>query len=456
MPEIKEWDFILADEGWDFSEGKSHNVWGTVPFPEELLNYINENKDRLFILYDAISGEKKIAHNNRTSVWTAYDEHIYKKYGKVLKRELPRISATFKSCFTPYSAAFENIGMKIAMAMNMPTSYNYIVKFSPEDCPAIINNYTNPELKNKLMPYGIISIDFLQNKEIEPIYQKTTRKNKNGEWEELEEIISISGDKLIPFATAVQRYRSSPESADDDKNLIENWINSVDRLAKKELQGCPREDINKKISKVHSRIIRSFLLREFLGDCDYTAYNSGIVLNEGTMQLRFAPNHDFGECFNALIKNFFAPENPNEVYGMPKHVFESLPEQVKTTVMQTYKPKPKLPITEIATQWASSTSERNFYYALENFPEASAEFFESLDHIAQSGAIEQIIDEFAEITYNGEPLLKEQEREALKTYLEYRLTFMCELYVKFLESHKQKPHSTVIERNKHEDYHEFA
>ena len=56
MPEIKEWDFILADEGWDFSEGKSHNVWGTVPFPEELLNYMNENKDRLFILYDAISG----------------------------------------------------------------------------------------------------------------------------------------------------------------------------------------------------------------------------------------------------------------------------------------------------------------------------------------------------------------------------------------------------------------
>ena len=58
MSEIKELDIVLSDEGWDKSGGKSYNVWGDVPFPEELLDYINNYHDTPPYIFDALTGKK--------------------------------------------------------------------------------------------------------------------------------------------------------------------------------------------------------------------------------------------------------------------------------------------------------------------------------------------------------------------------------------------------------------
>ena len=87
---------------------------------------------------------------------------------------------------------------------------------------------------------------------------------------------------------------------------------------------------------------------------------------------------------------------------------------------------------EIATSWASASSEENFYYVLNNFPNASREFFESVDQFLQKGNIDKIIDKYTQLTCNGVPLLTQEEAELFKEYLYERVSHFCELYTKFL------------------------
>ena len=340
MAEIKKLDMDLEIVGWDRSGGRSLNVWGRVPFPKEL--------------YDLIKINEK--HGRKASIWTAYDSALYGKNAYTLE-ELPRISATYKSCFEKYSAVVENMGMRIAAALDMPTSYNYIVAFNPEDYPKVISNYPNPEKKLKeLQPFGIVSIDFLQNQRTKPIVTKTDYE-VDGETKEIDSIREFEKDILITFDDALRKYNFSGAYTNTDNrgNLIENWISVVDEMAKVELKGCPRETINKTISNIHSRIARAFLLREFLGDCDFTAYNGGIVYNPATKKMRYAPNHDYGEVCNPLVaKKLSKPID--SLCGMTQEAFDQLPDAVKQAIIRGQQKKNNATIPEIAQEFASSTS----------------------------------------------------------------------------------------------------
>ena len=124
-------------EGWGHSGGRSMNIWGQVPSKNLPLDEINN----------------AIKQGNKSCVWTCYDNKIYgntDENGKILpitEQDLPRtISATFKPCYAKYSAIAENLGMRIAMALDLPTSYNYIVEFNPKNPKYKDFSYFYPEV----------------------------------------------------------------------------------------------------------------------------------------------------------------------------------------------------------------------------------------------------------------------------------------------------------------------
>lgn len=445
MAEIKKLDIILSDEGWDDYGGQSLNVWGTVPFPKELLSHLNKVKNSTQYLYDSTTGKKITKTTKKASVWTAFDSYIYSRTDKIQPEELPRISATFKSCFSKYSAVCENIGMRIAMALDMPTSYNYIVKFNPSEHPKIINNYPNFEKKKLLQPYGIVSIDFLQLEKTIPAITSSEMLDEKGNPFEIPSINNLSGDQLISFEDALRKYGITANNSDGKENLVENWIKALDKIIEKEFADTPRETINKTLSKIHSRIARSFLTKDSLtGDCDFTAYNGGIVVNLATETIRYAPNHDFGECFNGLIKNIIAYD---PYHGMTLEQVNNLPEPIKTKMIEAAKKSGNKSLREVARSWASLSSEENFYYIIKNFPNASEEFFESLDLLIQNGSIDKIIDKYPTMTCNGVPLLTQKEADLFKEYLYERASFISELYIDFLNKSHSKIHQIVYDNS---------
>lgn len=122
ITDIEELNIRLMDVGWDKSEGKSKNVWGDVAVPQELLSYAQEYVK---------------AKNRRPSIWTCYDDFLYTKDSEgnwhVTPENLPSgISATFKCSRNRFSPIVENMSMRIAVALDLPTSYNFLVKYTPE------------------------------------------------------------------------------------------------------------------------------------------------------------------------------------------------------------------------------------------------------------------------------------------------------------------------------------
>lgn len=428
MTEIKKLEFDTDVEGAENSGGQSCNFWGRIQFPEELLAHINKHRKTEFLEWDSKAQCTIVLKNQKSPVWTAHDQTIYANEPETITtNDLPPISATFKSCFRPYSAVAENMGMKIALALGQPTSYNYLVSFNPEEYPEIVKNYPSVEKLSKLQPYGIVSIDFLQAQHGLEKWTKADHKTFQGETE-IDSVDNLAKDELLSMEDVYQhlgiRFADSEEG-----NYIENWIDVVDEFARDVLKGQPRERVNKTIDKMHSRIARSFLLREFLGDCDFTARNTGLVYNDELGQLNYAPNHDFGEALNPVIENLFTKKD--KYFGMSEEVFNSLPEPIREKLI-SQKPKEKT-VEEVAIQPASASSEQNLKYVIDNFPEACKEFFENLDYMISTGEIDKIVDSYAGLTCNGKELLTQEERITIKEFLEIRANYMCERYVEAMQ-----------------------
>lgn len=456
MSEIKKLNIDLQVEGWDKSGGKSFNVWGLVDFPADLLKYIMDYKKQTFYTYDPKTGKKTKQTGKRAPVWTAFDKFLYHDYPDKPRTEdtLPKISATFKSAFDhKFSPIVENMGMRIAMELDMPTSYNYIVSFDPEQYPQIIKNYPRIEIKNDLQPIGIVSLDFLQARytEAQPNGQsRYTPKDEKGQpigdEYDVDAFIHFDGDELITFEDALKISHMSINKLAGEENYIEKWIDVVDTLAREQYKHLPREELNKMIDGIHSRIARSFLLKDILlGDSDFTAYNGGIVANKHKM--RYAATHDYGDICNSLITeviNFKA----DPYCGMTKESFELLPPSVQEAikVQQAKNPQRAKTVKEAACFWASAASEQNFYYVLRNFPDACAEFFANVDKIMQKNKINNIVDSYTKMTCNGHPLLTKEEANMFKEYFYERISHFCELYVDFLnKGHQKIPHSPDID-----------
>ena len=57
--------------------------------------------------------------------------------------------------------------MRIAVALDMPTSYNYLVKFDKNKYPQILKNFQSESSVEKVRDIGAVSLDFLQVVELD-------------------------------------------------------------------------------------------------------------------------------------------------------------------------------------------------------------------------------------------------------------------------------------------------
>ncbi len=376
---IKPLEINLDVIGWDYSGGKSKNVWGQVPISNLPLEEINN----------------AIAKNKKSCIWTCYDDAIYIKdeNGNLLPcdlKNLPKtISATFKPTYDKFSAVAENLGMKIAVALDLPTSYNYIVKFEKEKHPKILDHIMTDLNASSIQPYGVVSIDFLK-----PI------ETKEGD---------IVGENLNSFADVLRL--SLMLSRQSNNTLVEKWINSVDVYIRETYADLPPELLNKQIRRINSRIARSYILREFLGDCDFTELNSGIV------SLNYAPNHDYGESFNSLIRTkFFEP--PDE------KILKEILKWDPTYLEKKYKIKEETLVESIAQRYAQDTSEQNIKYIVKNYPKEANEVLSGLITAIKNDTFTTLVDEYT-VNEDGEkPLLSQEEAKMFKIYLNTRAGWM--------------------------------
>ncbi len=422
---------IENTKGWDLSGGKSYNVWGQVPIPKEILTIANKAKSRSKKLIKLLD-----LHEFKMfppSIWTAFDKILYADDTPVEELDLPStISATFKSCFGEYSAVVENMCMRIAFALDLPTSYNYIVKFDPEQYPKIVQNYPNQSIKSKLSKLGIVSIDFLQPAKGEATTEEFEEIDENGKIIKVKYYDDQAGDILIPFDDIVTKVVGNNRLS-GDQNLIENWIKSVDLFVEQELSHLPRERINKIIHKVHSRIARSFLLKEYCGDCDNTSYNASVVYNKSKGKLEYGPNHDFGDGFNKLIKSKI---NPSQT--MSQEDIDRLPQNIKEKLIERLSKERSESVACIARQFAVfKASEQNFNYILEHFPESAKEFFKNVQKCVNNKTFEKIVNSYTAFTCDGKQLLTRQEADIFIEYLQERSTWMMEMYYSFLKQTNQ-------------------
>jgi len=240
---------------------------------------------------------------------------------------------------------------------------------------------------------------------------------------------NYSGDELVLFSESIGFARRN-DLLSGTNFSIKNWILGVDALAQKYVAEFPPELLQEQLKKINSRIVRSYLLREFLGDCDYTDLNSGFVINRDAQTIRYAPNFDYGESFNALIKtklDYLPSEKEIEA------ILKWQPDYVEKK-----KERAKTPISSIAQTFASDSSSANLRFVFENYPEEAREFLKNLNEVAKSGVFNEIVDSYQHMTNNGKPLLNVEEAGMFKEYIKCRTEWINVIASHYLDNNKKE------------------
>lgn len=418
ITDIEELDIRLMDVGWDVSGGKSRNVWGNVALPKEFLSYAEEYVK---------------AKNRRPSIWTAYDDALYTRDENgtwhVTPENLPStISATFKCSRNRFSPIVENMAMRIAVALDLPTSYNFLVKYTPE-LHEKITKHINPAgaTEGIINEYGVVSVDMLQG----------YVTGKGGYSDNPDSIDTTIGDQLVSFSDSERIIRNGfPQSSDD--GLVENWMKSVRNFSSSYLANVPEAKQEECLAKINSRIARSTLLRTFLGDCDFTALNSGYIYNANKNSLKYAPNFDYGEAFTSLrvakLEGFHFDEKDL------KFILEHQPNYLE---MKKYEQSKS--IREIAQTYESGTSEENLKYISTHFEDDILEFLMSLNQAVEDNVISDIIYSYAQKNEFGDQLITIEEAQMFDEYLTERANWISFVIIKnIMEAEPEKFISKII------------
>ena len=410
--DIDDLDIDLDVDGWEVSGGRSNNVWGQVPTKHLPIKQINE----------------AISKGKRSCIWTCYDQEIYKKnkdgkFERLTLDKLPKtISATFKPCFKKYDAVCENLGMQFAMILDLPTSFNYIVKFDSEKYHQVIENF-HGESEKKVQALGIVSIDFLQDLQLaSPKMIEKRIKTENGfEW--IETTTDHHGDVLVSFDESIAVSRIHHDMSGSDY-LLKNWMRSLTNIAEMIGEKIPQDKLESQLKQIKSRIARSFLLREFLGDCDFTQYNSGFIVNYDAQTIRYAPNFDYGESFNKLVKTKldFMP-NQEELEFVRKFDPKLAESMVAKKLEQS-----QIPIADLAMEYSSDASQENLEYVIKNFPTEVTEFMKHLKEAKNENAFNKVIDQMTETSEDGIQPLSKEDGEIFKEYVSKRIEWFEKIY----------------------------
>ena len=91
-------------------------------------------------------------------------------------------------------------------------------------------------------------------------------KTENGfEW--IEKTVNHSGDELVSFEESINMTRAS-EQLSGSNFLLKNWLKGLTHIAEIVASDFPKDKLERQIKEIQSSVAKSFLLREFLGDCD--------------------------------------------------------------------------------------------------------------------------------------------------------------------------------------------
>ncbi len=402
--EVQDLEINLKIKGWDESGGRSQNVWGQVP-----------TKNLPFNIF-----KKAVLAGRKAPIWTCLDESIYEQIeetGDVKAESLPKtISATFKPSFSKYSAIAENMAMRIAVALDMPTSYNYLVRFDPKKYPEILSNFKLTNSVKDLQPLGVVSVDFLKAEPLAtPAEEEIRVRNSEGRFEWIKTDRNYTGEDLVLFIDNINEMKYNQQISGDNL-LAKNWFKSMELLARHCDSGIAEGDINGRLKRIKSRMARSILLREFLSDCDYTDRNSGLVVNREKKYLNYAPNFDYGESFNGMIKTKLDYLPPEEELAVILKFDKGFIEKKKRMS--------EIPMQELAKRFSSDVGEQNVEFVVKNFPEDTKEFLDSLQRVMKNNTINTIVDSYTDMTMDGVPILSKQDAEVFKDYINCRANWI--------------------------------
>ncbi len=404
MKKIEDLEIDLGVDGWRLSGGRSNNVWGQVPTKNLPFDQINS----------------AIRQGKRSPVFTCYDSVIYAtdstgKMREISEKDLPKtISATFKPTFTRTGALCENLGMRISAALGIPTSFNYVVRFDPEKFSSVINNFQESNLEKRVQPYGIVSVDFLEDETLpqEKKIEKRVKTENGFEW--IEKTVNHTGDELVSFEESINMTRAS-EQLSGSNFLLKNWLKGLTHIAEIVASDFPKDKLESQIKEIQSSVAKSFLLREFLGDCDFTSLNSGFVVNHDLYKIQYAPNFDFGECFNKLVKTKidYLPD-PSELENLQR-----IDPALAIKMIEKKYQQRDIPTSMLAAEFSNDEGEQNLKFVMENFPNESKEFLKNVQKALDDKTLDNIVNSYT-IKNSQTPLLSEDEAAMFKDYLHAR------------------------------------
>ena len=413
---VQELNIQLYDVGWDYSGGKSRNVWGFVKFPEDLKTYIAEYVEQT---------------GSYPCIWTAYDKIAYtkdKETGKISfhPENLPEyVSGTFKCSKKKYGALVENMGMKIAVALGMPTTYNFLVKFTP-DLHEKITKHINQtgEYNDYINEYGVVSINMLQS-EKDHIVNLSETLPKIPAYQPDEELVSFNNN-------IVKLYSKLPLKEDSRSNLIDFWEDAFQSVADHYVPNMTDAEKQARIKHFKSRLARSFLLREFIGDCDFSSYNCGFICNSDAKIFHLSPNFDFGEAFNSLVTSKMTDDELSPT-ALSTILF------YQPNFLEIKKFRKNASIATLASTFSNDTAQENLRHVVTHSPEDLDEFLTNLNRVVDENILTEIIYSYTKPNEYGDCLLSKKDAEMFDAYITARAAWITAESIKILvEDYTQK------------------
>jgi len=300
--------------------------------------------------------------------------------GELAKYPEVQLSAFYKFSKTDYGVAIESIGREIATHFNTKTCFN---------CPVHIDKSQNSlfHYNNEIHPE--------EDRQIGTLVYSFLGKN----------------ERLYTFAKIM--------GTECGENTFASYCNAISHFVSstipdnKQMQDVLCYNLSKEFAY-------QYLLRDYIGDVDFTSRNCGLVLNEETKEITLAPGFDYGEAFNILTSSKFAQPKMVTRSFYPDEVQETIPQEQIDELNEISLHKYYASPTELANKNTfGSTTERNLSLITRLYPDVALDFLIDMKTFAQNGTLEKIVN-----NYSGENnLLTPQQGEQIKEFMDARTLF---------------------------------
>ncbi len=299
-----------------------------------------------------------------------------------LKEQLPTssdapIPAFFKFQKSTVSVFTEAIAMEIATHFSTKTCFNYPANL--DKSPNSLYQAVSPYLDTKT-EFGNMVFSFLGRDE-----------------------------ELITF----YKIANAQEMTTDVMTLTE----LVPQFIAKALPHLSPEKTMQTVSHIQKDYAYQYLLRDFLGDIDFTSKNSGIIVNPVRGYATIAPNFDFGEVMNSLVANKFSPPKLDSIENYSEAARQFITQESIDKFNAIKLAKYNCPVSEYAKRNTfEDRSDININFICQAFPTVAQKFSEDLENFMASGLIPEIIGK-----YSGEDnLITAEQAEMSIDYLQQR------------------------------------